>query len=282
MIIDFHNHIFPSFFRDERATFFPDEPAFRELYGSASSRLVGRRELIRHMDEAGVQKAVVFGFPWSKDAHFRRHNDYIIEAVQQHPDRLIGFCCFSPHSPEAAVEAQRCLESGLSGIGELALYGSDITAEDISGLKDVMEVGARFDVPVLFHCNEPVGHAYPGKAPMTLRQLYLLLKTYPDNKFVLAHWGGGIFFFGMMKKEVKEVLKKTWFDTAASPYLYSPNIYRTACEIIGEDRILLGSDYPLLSPMRYFQEMTAAGLPSRTIQRISGENAARLLRISDG
>lgn len=279
MIIDFHTHIFPRYFRDDRSKFFPEDRAFHELYRPASSRLVGKSELIGHMDDAGVQKAVVFGFPWSKDDSFRRHNDYIIEAVRQHPDRLIGFCCFSPHSPEAAREAQRCLESGLSGIGELALYGTDITGEDISNLKDVMAVGAHFDVPVLFHCNEPVGHAYPGKAPMTLRQLYLLLKTYPENKMVLAHWGGGIFFFAMMKKEVKEVLKKIWFDTAASPYLYSPQIYQTACEMIGEDKILMGSDYPLISPTRYIQEMRAAGLSSQALRKISGDNAAHLLRI---
>ncbi len=279
-VIDFHTHIFPRGFRAEREAFFSGEPAFEELYCAAASRLVGKSDLIKNMDKTGVDKAVIFGFPWSKEAHFRRHNDYVIEAVRKYPERFIGFCCFSPHSPVAAGEAQRCLESGLSGIGELALYGSDFTERDIAGLKDVMEVGAQFDVPVLLHCNEPVGHPYPGKAPMTLRQLYLLLKTYPDNKFVLAHWGGGLFFFGLMKKEVKKVMRNTWFDTAASPYLYAPDIYRIACETIGETRILFGSDYPLLSPARYWQELRGTGLSSRTLRRISGENAAELLGIS--
>ena len=280
MVIDFHTHIFPQFFRSAREKFFSDEPAFEELYSAASSNLVGKRDLLKNMDETGVDKAVVFGFPWSKEANFRRHNDYVIEAVREYPDRFIGFCCFSPRSPVAAEEAQRCIESGLSGIGELALYGSDFTEKDIAGLKDVMEVGVQFDVPVLLHCNEPVGHPYPGKAPMTLRQLYLLLKAYPDNKFVLAHWGGGLFFFGLMKKEVKRVLQNTWFDTAASPYLYFPDIYRVACETIGEARILFGSDYPLLSPERYLQEMRVAGLSSQTLQRIAGGNASELLGLS--
>ena len=99
MIIDFHTHIFPSFFRNERTLFFPEEPAFKLIYRSPKSRLVGRKELLKNMDQEGIHKSVIFGFPWQKPDHFRRHNDYIIESVQHHPDRLIGFCCFAPQSP---------------------------------------------------------------------------------------------------------------------------------------------------------------------------------------
>ncbi len=129
----------------------------------------------------------------------------------------------------------------------------------------------------MIHTNEPVGHKYPGKTPITLNQIYRLVKTFPDNKIILAHWGGGIFFYALMKKEVKEILKNVWYDTAASPYLYSPDTYRIAGEIIGFEKILLGSDYPLLKPQRYYKEMTAAGLASDAMDRISGLNAAQLL-----
>jgi hypothetical protein len=50
MIIDFHTHIFPSFFRNERTLFFPEEPAFKLIYNSPKSRLVGRKELLKNMD----------------------------------------------------------------------------------------------------------------------------------------------------------------------------------------------------------------------------------------
>jgi predicted TIM-barrel fold metal-dependent hydrolase len=142
-----------------------------------------------------------------------------------------------------------------------------------------MEICAGFNVPVLFHTNEPVGHVYPGKTPVQLREIYDLLKHYPSNKIVLAHWGGGLFFYSLMKKEVRDVLKNVWFDTAASPFLYDPQIYRMAGEIAGLDKILLGTDYPLISPKRYFEEMETAGLSEESTRRICGENAANLLSI---
>ncbi len=281
MIIDFHTHVFPPFFRGDRDTLFSREPAFESLYDSPQAKLVGVSELLRNMDEEDVQRSVIFGFPWEKEEHFRRHNDYIIESVHRYPDRLIGFCCFSPISPSGAREAERCLESGLSGVGELAVYGAGLTNEATDALKDVMALCSQFDVPLLLHANEPVGHTYPGKTPMTLQQIYRFLRAYPSNRIVLAHWGGGLFFFALMKKEVNEVLRNVWFDTAASPYLYSPNIYRISRELIGFEKILFGSDYPLLKPQQYFKEMVSAGLSSKAINQIAGLNAAQLLRLSD-
>ena len=277
MIVDFHTHIFPPFFRNDRNLFFPEEPDFERIYHFPKSRLVGIKKLLRDMDKEKIDKSVIFGFPWQKVDHFRRHNDYIIEAVQRHPDRLIGFCCFAPLSPQASEEAERCLESGLSGVGELAIYDSFFSLNETMALRGIMEVCSRFDVPVLLHTNEPVGHHYPGKTPMSLGQIYHFLKTYPENRIVLAHWGGGLFFYALMKKEVKEALSYVWFDTAASPYLYNPDVYRLAGEIIGFERIIFGSDYPLLRPGRYLKEMESAGLSSKSINKIAGENAASLL-----
>jgi len=96
---------------------------------------------------------------------------------------------------------------------------------------------------------------------------------------VLAHWGGGLFFFGLMKKEVKESLKNVYFDTAASPFLYDFEIYRIAAEIVGAEKILFGSDYPLLPPARYFSEMEEAALTRTQLDKIRGENARKLLSI---
>jgi predicted TIM-barrel fold metal-dependent hydrolase len=279
MIIDSHTHIFPPFFLEEREEALSREYAFRSVYGSAHSRLIGRDELLKVMDEEGVDRCVVFGFPWERADYFKRHNDYIIESVQRYPERLIGFSCFSPLSSEASAEARRCLQAGLSGVGELALYESDISYETVSNIEFLMETCSNFRVPILLHANEPVGHSYPGKTRMTLAGLYEFLKKYPGNQIVLAHWGGGLFFYGMMKKEVKDVLRNVWFDTAASPFLYEPLIYKVAGDIVGFDKILFGTDYPLISARRYFTEMEAAGLSEESIRKICGENAAELLGI---
>ena len=70
MIIDFHTHIFPKDIRENREKLFPAEPAFKLLYQSAKSRLIGAADLIDAMDKNRVDKSVVFGFPWKNSAVF--------------------------------------------------------------------------------------------------------------------------------------------------------------------------------------------------------------------
>jgi hypothetical protein len=279
LIIDFHTHIFPPEVSENRGKYYANEPAFELLYSSPKSKLAGAETLIEAMDEKSVDKSVVFGFPWKSGEYFRMHNDYIIESVIKYPDRLIGFACFDPFNAEAANETARCLEAGLKGVGELAFYTSGIDDESLKRLSPVMEICRQKGVPALIHTNEPVGHYYPGKTPNTLLEIYNLIKRFPENKIVLAHWGGGILFFNLLKKEVKEALKNVYFDTAASPFLYDSKIYTQARDIIGPGKILFGSDFPLLKPERYFKEMKGSGLENDDVEKILGLNAETLLKL---
>ncbi|MDR3630975.1 MAG: amidohydrolase family protein [Desulfocapsaceae bacterium] len=277
MIIDIHTHVFPVAVCTDRARFFEDEPAFRLLYDSPGSQLVGAADTLAMMDAQGVDKSVIFGFPWRNIETCRQNNDAILEAVTRHPDRLLGFCCVDPLHPGAADEVERCLQAGLHGIGELAFYTSGIDGRCLDSLAPIMALARRFDRPVMLHTNEPVGHQYPGKSPNTLAQIYALVRRFFDNRLILAHWGGGIFFYALLKKEVREALANVWFDTAASPYLYRPQIYSQALDLAGEEKILMGSDFPLLQPERYFKEMDQAGLSAARKRSVCGANAARLL-----
>jgi len=279
MIIDAHTHIFPPEIRQGRDKFFPAESAFKLLYQSPRARLIGGRELINAMDANRVDRAVVFGFPWTSIELSKIHNDYIMETVLKYPDRFTGLGCFDPASPGAAAEAERCLTGGLGGIGELAFYQSGIDDVALEQLAPVMAMCAECSRPVLIHTNEPVGHDYHGKTPVTLSQIYGLIKRFADNKIVLAHWGGGLFFYTLMKKEVKECLKNVYFDTAASPHLYNPEVYQIAIKFAGIDKILFGSDFPLLAPEKYFNEMHQLGLARDQIDQICGLNAQRLFKV---
>jgi len=281
MIIDAHTHIFPEKIRQNREKYFSAEPAFQQLYQSPKSRLIGAQEMLASMDVSHVDKSVIFGFPWQNPLLFKQHNDYISEVVSRYPDRFIGLGCFDPFSDEAVEEARRCLQKGaLSGIGELAFYQSGIEKHSLKRLVPIMEICRALDLPFLIHTNEPIGHAYPGKTPNTLAQIYQLIRTFPQNKIILAHWGGGLFFFALLKKELKNSLKNVYFDTAASPYLYDVAVYRLAIELVGVEKILFGSDFPLLSPTRYFDEMQAAGLSQQEMQQICGLNAAELFNLA--
>jgi len=277
MIIDMHIHAFPQAIRNERERFFAGEPAFRLLYESPKSLLVGEKEIVSMMDTEGVDKSVIFGFPWQNIDTCRLNNDYIIEAIDRHPDRLLGFCCVDPLHPGASDEVERCLKAGLSGVGELAFYTSGIDDRCLTSLEPIMSMARWFDCPVMLHTNEPVGHQYPGKSPNTLMQIYTLIRRFPENRIILSHWGGGIFFYCLLKKEVRETLANVWLDTAASPYLYRPEIYSQAIALAGEDKILLGTDFPLLKPGRYLKEMKQAKLSESQTAAICGANAEKVL-----
>jgi predicted TIM-barrel fold metal-dependent hydrolase len=93
---------------------------------------------------------------------------------------------------------------------------------------------------------------------------------------ILAHWGGGLCFYELLKKEAPDVLRNVYYDTAASPYLYKHSIYSQMSNALAKGKILFGSDYPLLAPRRYFQDMAEAQLTPEEVNDISGGNAARL------
>jgi len=279
MILDFHTHVFPNSIRKDRESYLADEPEFAQLYGSPNAKMIGARELIAAMDTDGVNRALVFGFPWRSGDAFRRHNDYVLESVQRFPDRLVGFGCFDCRHPDAAAEARRCLERGMAGIGELAFYGAGIDGDALERLAPIMDLCRNAGAPVLIHTNEPIGHPYPGKTANTLAQIFALIERFPENILVLAHWGGGVFFYNLLKKEVPAKLRNVYFDTAASPFLYEPAIYATAARIIGADKILFGSDFPLIRPGRYLEEIRQSGLSETEIRGVCGRNAARLLAL---
>jgi len=228
------------------------------------------------MDEQGVDMAVVCGFPWSNMSTCKMNNDYVLDAVSRYPDRLRGLSCIDPLTTHSEEEVERCVAAGLSGVGELAFYRSGIDKRCRERLEPVMELCREHGLPVMIHTNEPVGHKYPGKTPNTLVQIYKMVKEFPENRLILAHWGGGLFFYNLLKQEVKPALNQVWFDTAASPYLYRPEIYRFAADLAGVDRILFGTDFCLLKPERYFKEMDHAGLTADEKAAICGGNAKAL------
>ncbi|MBU0513796.1 MAG: amidohydrolase family protein [Proteobacteria bacterium] len=278
-MVDVHVHVFPAKVVAHRERFLKGEPAFEAIYADPDSRLVTAEQLVAAMDEQGVRTSVVMGFPWQQQANLDRHNQTILEAQQRHPGRIIGLGLVNPARGDAAVQAKALLDAGLAGLGELAWYARDIDQEVRRQLGPLATVCAEAGKPLLLHTNESVGHVYPGKAPMTLGALYQLLKNHPRTTWILAHWGGGLFFYALMKKEVDEVFQNVYFDTAASPFLYRPLIYAEACRIVGPDKVLFGSDYPLIEPGRYFREISDAGLTDAQAELILGRNARTIFRV---
>jgi predicted TIM-barrel fold metal-dependent hydrolase len=277
MLLDGHTHVFPEEVCRRREDFFADEPAFRLLYDSPKSRLVGPEEMIAAMAEAGVEAAVVMGFPWRQERLWRRQHEVILEAMRRFPRRLLGFCAVHVLSDGALREVERCLAAGFRGVGELAWYEADLGEDLVRVLAPIAELCQHYRAPLLLHTNDPVGASYPGKGALSLPALYRAIASFPEVDWILAHWGGGLPFYGLMKKDGPQILRRVYFDTAASPYLYRPAIYRLAAEMVGPEKLIFGSDYPLLPVSRYLQEIEQAGLPPEWREMLLGQNLAKLL-----
>jgi len=149
---------------------------------------------------------------------------------------------------------------------------------DTAVMEPFVEVLVKHKLILLTHSSEPIGHQYPGKGSVTPEILYYLIRSFPELTIVCAHWGGGLPFYALMP-EVKKAMGNVFFDTAASPYLYHPQVYHQVSQLVGSDRILFGSDYPLLAQSRFLSEINSLNLPEETRNLILSGNARRLLDI---
>ena len=140
----------------------------------------------------------------------------------------------------------------------------------------LMTVAQERDLIVTTHSSEPVGHLYTGKGSVTPQVLMQFIGNFPDTTIVCAHWGGGLPFYALMP-EVAAALGNVYFDTAASPFLYTPQVYSAVSSLVGSDKVLLGSDYALLRPRRLLNEIAATSLAPQQREALLGGNAARLL-----
>ena len=109
--------------------------------------------------------------------------------------------------------------------------------------------------------------------------LWRFIGNFPDATIILARCGGGLPFYALMP-EVARALENVYFDSAASPFLYSPQVFSTVASLVGAERILLGSDYGLLRPRRLIRQARESGLSAKDIAAILGGNAARLLSLN--
>lgn len=279
MIVDIHTHLFfPEVYRS-RERFCKRDRSFSLIYRDPKAKMIGRDKLVENMAKDGVNKSVCFGFPWIDPGLCHEHNDYILDSMNLYPDNLIGFCSVSPSLGKESIPIiEKFLDAGMKGVGEIASYGKDSGENENAFFDRLMAILRERGLPLLLHVTEAVGHGYPGKSYTDMRWLYDFITQYPDVDIILAHWGGGLIFYEMMP-EVSRSCRRVFYDTAASPFLYSPAIYRLAIDIAGRDRILFGSDYPLIPPSRYLREMKKAAISEKNMDKITGQNAAKLLHL---
>lgn len=277
MIIDFHTHIFPPEIIENRSMYIQEQEWFSSLYGDSNSRMVSAEGLVEEMDRCGVERAVACGFAWDSFDLYVRTNDYIAEAVSRYPGRLIGFANVPPLHPEAPAELERCAALGLGGLGELKAAGQGFDLDNPGALRPVAEVAARHEMPLLVHISEPVGKQYPGKGFSSPRKGYRLALEYPELKLIYAHWGGGLLFYELMP-DVRQELANVYYDCSANPYLYDRSIFALSMSLPIRDKMLFGSDYPLLRLEDCIGEIQEVGLSETDYSALMRGNAESLLK----
>jgi predicted TIM-barrel fold metal-dependent hydrolase len=276
VIIDFHTHIFPPWLRERRDEYVKSDPCFAALYSQPKARVVTAEELITSMDETGVDLSVVLNASWVSHDLCVRTNDYILDSVSRYPKRLVGFCAIQPRAGDDAIaEIERCAKAGAKGIGELRSDVQGFNLTDKKTMKPFIDAILKHSLIFLTHSSEPVGHEYAGKGSITPDILYSFITAFPNLKIVCAHWGGGLPFYALMP-EVAKALGNVFFDTAATVFLYKPEIFEQVSHIIGSDKILFGSDYPLMSQNRVIAQIQSARLPGEDKTKILGLNAQKL------
>jgi predicted TIM-barrel fold metal-dependent hydrolase len=278
--IDSCVHVMPPTFKADQERLSRSDRTFRSLFVDPNAKFAQVEDLIDSMNDNGIDKSVCAGFGWTDTDIARESNNYNIEAAESHPDRLIAFCSVNPLWGQDAVdEVIRCHAAGAKGIGELHPDSQGFLDADLAALAPVFDTANELDMPILMHASEPVGHGYPGKGTVTPELLMALVTAFPNNKFIFSHFGGGLPFYALMP-EVRSALKNTYFDSAASPFLYRPEVFDVAARAVGADKILFASDYPLVSQKRALDEFSKSGIVDHQAELIRGVNASNVLGIS--
>ena len=207
-------------------------------------------ELIEMMDDAGVDKAVVFPVPFSwslpREDNYYNTNDYVAEMQAKYSERLIGFGCINPcHAgskelgmPNLAVnELERCVkELGLKGIKihpENHCFAVDglVGSEMMSAVVRLQQqTGSR--IPILSHGMTTIG-AMPD-------QFGKLASAYPNVAIIIAHGAGfqNLYFPSMEPVKTNENL---FVDTAMTTV--DDSRLAGVASSIGANKIIFGSDH---------------------------------------
>jgi len=277
MIIDFHTNIFPPDLIETIKPLMKKDRIVAELFKCPNIHIQTVDQLLISMNKNGISKSVVLGMGWT-DPDVNRHvNDYILNAGKNYPSRIIPFTGINPAAGRIGYkEAERCIASGAAGFGEVHSSQQSFNISDKKAISPFMKLLYKENKPVVVHASEPVGHLYPGKGNATPEKLVGFVTNFPDSKIVLAHWGGGLPFYELMP-EISDSFNQVYYDTAASPFLYKSAIFEASISLVGRNKILFGSDSPLINPDRILEQIKRSKLAIAEQKSILSGNALSLL-----
>jgi predicted TIM-barrel fold metal-dependent hydrolase len=226
--------------------------------------------LIKRMDAAKIDRAVVFGC-WSP----RCDNEYVHQAIEEFPKRLIPFVTFDPRYEEEGLEET---ETYLSNFG---WKGVKVCHQHAAAryIYPMMEIAEKYDAVVAIHSDHSIrDHPYI---------IGELADSYPKVKTVILHMGGGTCFDSeLLSTKKAEKNENIYLETCFS----NPYAIKQAVDRIGAERVLYGSDASNSNTSgfeeigQYMELMLDAirviDLPKDQEEMVLAGSAAKLLGIS--
>ena len=215
--------------------------------------------------------------------HPRISNEEVAEDCAAHPDVLLPFASVDPFKGRAGVrEARRLVaEHGVRGFKfHPSLQGF---APDDRMAYPLYQAIEELGVPALFHTGQTgIGAGVRGGGGIRLRYADPMLVDdvavdFPDLRIILAHpsfpWQDEALAVATHKPHVHIDLSG-W-----SPKYFPPQLVRYANSLL-QDKVLFGSDYPLITPDRWLADFAALDIKPAVRPKILKENAARLLGLN--
>ncbi len=183
-MIDIHTHV--GFGRSSLR----DEPA------------VDENELLRRMDEFGVEKAVILPSGSPEGDFFCFTVEDALEVYHRHPDRIIPFYKPDPRNGNNGPDTdfswvlEEYKEAGCKGVGEITanLYIDDPL------YKNLFYQCGNAGLPMIFHLAVKIGGVYGPADDMGLPRLEKMLFELPDTIFI----GHAMAFWSEISSEVDE------------------------------------------------------------------------------
>jgi predicted TIM-barrel fold metal-dependent hydrolase len=223
--------------------------------------------LLRELDEAGIDRAVVLSVGYSfaderkglgdPDRLTREENDWTSAEVSQSGGRLIGFCSANPLRQAALAELERCLAlPGMAGI-KLHLGNSGVSlrnSQQLVRMEQVFELAQRLKASVLVHMRARGGENYGAQDARIF--LDRLVPRAPDIKIIVAHLGGAgpgyaqadelMAVFGEATRHKEKQLRNLYFDVAtnvtAETTAEEAALIAKRIRDVGPRHVLYGSD----------------------------------------
>lgn len=190
-------------------------------------------------------------------------NDRLARRIARHPDRLIGYVSVpTPRLGRRAVEeVRRCHEKyGFRGL-KIYSHPEDSIAEPTT--YPLLEAAAEYGMPILAHTT-------PDECDH-------LMTHVPTARLLMAHMGGHPYAFGDWHRAVAVAARhpNLLLDTASSQM--DNGMIEYAVRHLGPERILFGTDMPLLDPHTQLAKVTGAQIDEAAKALILGGNVARIL-----